>query len=657
MRSGGSLGETRLSYIESKFIKDPTIAKLKEIGLELNIDSKTGINKGIVIDTASEKSPYHGKTLAEVNGSIKSEFGIKGDAVQIADGKFYVKDTTLNGGLASKFVAKANYSKIGTVTRGRVLGKFTFASWHPLKILDRKINKSISDRLSAWSKERETRLKTGVKGATIDATSAVQQEGDTSTNNLTETPVPGDVSTPTATEANSRLGSLTSSTGFKAAGGIAAVVGTVCVAKTIDDHVPEIRYIQVISPLIRLGMDAITVGNQIMNNKDVDVNELGVLSKQFNSVDASGNLSNWSNSASIKAGIGQSGGVDMGASVKDTISQDRISWLGWTQTGPIKTLCSKTGQAITTGVSVVVGIFSGGVVSTVAGIVASAKLGPVVVGQISKLIAGEAVNVVASGAEWGNNIDYGARLAANSTALQFGGVALNDKQVAVLNIQSGIEDKSSFESLNFMARMFNLKDYHSFASKALDSIVNVKQNVASIFRSGFMKVGQDILALPSRLLTSVVHAAPQPYQYPFPEYGFSQEDLNNPLVQDPYANAETVAKYLDANVADVAQQKKDNGTVSPNNDYVAKALACFAVNIVKGDQGWDVVPADQGPSNATNFNPYDTALYSKLDCSGSGDQKWLQIRFYILDTGVVEGLGCYSGDSQSCSNDGFNSGI
>ena len=109
---GGSIGETRLSYIESKFIKDPTIAKLKEIGLELNIDSKTGINKGIVIDTASEKSPYHGKTLAEVNDSIRSEFGIKGNAVQIADGKFYVKDTTLNGGLASKFVTKANYSKI-----------------------------------------------------------------------------------------------------------------------------------------------------------------------------------------------------------------------------------------------------------------------------------------------------------------------------------------------------------------------------------------------------------------------------------------------------------------------------------------------------------------------------------------------------------------
>ena len=654
MKSGGSLGETRLSYIESKFIKDPTIAKLKELGLGLNIDSKTGINKGITIDTVSEKSPYHGKTLAEVNESIRTEFGVKGSAVQIADGKFYVKDTTLNGGLASKFVTKANYSKIGTVTRGRVLSKFTFASWHPLKILDRKINTKAANIYDDWAKAREQRLKTGVASANVEASKAATTEKDSSgkitTTDISSSNVPKD-----SGGIKDTLSSLKDSGGLKVAGGIAAAVGLVCIAKNINDKVPLIRYAQVIAPLARMGMDAINVGNQVMNGKDVDMNELAQLSKQFNAVDSSGNGSNWADAASIKASFGQTGGTDISQTTKDVISKNSISALDWTNTPVISATCSTASQTVIGIFSFTVGVFTGEAVSTIVGAAVSALAAPKLIDSLSSLLSGEAVNVLAGGAEWGNNINYGARLAANSTALQFGGVALSDKQVAELNVQSNSKDKSSFESQNFVARMFNLNDYRSLASQTLDSMVSIKQNVASIFRGSFTKLGQYILGLPSHLLTSVVHAASQPYQYPFQEYGFSQEDLSNTAVQDPYVNAETVAKYLDANVAEVAQLKKDNKSVDLNNDYVVKALACFAVDIVKSSDGWDVVPADQGPGNASGFNPYNTTEYNKLDCVGLGNQKWLQIRFFIFDTGVAEGLGCYFGDSQSCANDGFNS--
>lgn len=655
MRSG-SIGESRLSYIESKFIKDPTIAKLKELGLELNIDSKTGINKGITIDTASDKSPYHGKTLAEVNESIKSEFNVKGSAVQIADGKFYVKDTTLNGGLASKLVTKANYSKIGTVTRGRVLGKFTFASWHPLKILDKKLNAKVANVYDDWAKSREQRLKTGVASASVDASKAGLKEtdssGKTTTKDISSTNVPT-----TSDGIKDTLSSLRDSKGLKVTGGIAAAIGLVCIAKNVNDKVPLIRYAQVIAPLARMGMDAINVGNQVMNGRDVDMNELALLSKQFNSVDSAGNKSSWADAASIKAGVGQTGGTDISSTTKDVISKSSIAALDWTNTPLISATCSTASQTVIGIFSFTVGVFTGETVSAIVGAAVSALAAPKLIDSLSGLLAGEAVNVLAGGAEWGNNINYGARLAANSTALQFGGVALNDKQVAELNVQSNTKDRSSFESQNFVARMFNLNDYRSLASKTLDNMLGVKQNVASIFRGGFMKLGQSILSLPSHFFASVAHAASQPYQYPFPEYGFSQGDLNNPVVQDPYANAEAVAKYLDTNVAEVAQLKKDNKPVDPNNDYVAKALACFAVNISKAEQGWDVIPADQGPGNVNNFNPYDATSYSKLNCADSSNQKWLQIRFFIFDTGVAEGLGCYFGDDQSCANDGFNSSL
>lgn len=649
MKTSGDIGETRLSFIESKYLLHPTLDNLKKLGFTLNTDSAT-LNKGVFVTTKEPGSPYYGKSDAEIKSILQEKYGKYGDTFKIADGKFYIQDKSLSGGLAKAIVSETNYSKIGTAVRSRVLGKYTFASWHPLKVLDKKVNQKVASLLDDWSKARESRLKTGVSTSTGSPSKATINETDPKTGEI----VKSTSISPSPSDVKFTLESIKSGTALSKVGGVAAVVGLACMAKTIDDKVPEIRYVQVIAPLIRVGMDAITVGNQIMSGKDVDMQELALLSKQFNSVDSSGVQSNWSDAASIKADLGQTGGTDIASSTKDTIGKDRIALLAWTHLPPIPTICSNVGQVVTGAVSVVISVVSGGSVSAITGLIGGALLGPKVIDSASSLLAGEAVNVAEGGAAWGNNINYGARLAANSTAFQFGGVALSNNQVAELNAQSTVVSKSNFSSLGFMARTFNLYDYRSLVSRALDSIGNVKQTIASIVRGGFIKFGQSILSLPSHLLASAVHAAPQPYQYPFPEYGFSQAELNNSDVANPYANADFVAKVLDKNIADVAA----NGTLkSTTNDYVARALGCFAVDIVKSDQGWDVIPADQSPGNQNSFDPYNNATdnYSKWNC-GDSSSTWLRIRFFVFDTGVMEGLGCYLGDQQSCSNDGFNSG-
>jgi hypothetical protein len=36
---------------------------------------------------------------------------------------------------------------------------------------------------------------------------------------------------------------------------------------------------------------------------------------------------------------------------------------------------------------------------------------------------------------------------------------------------------------------------------------------------------------------------------------------------------------------------------------------------------------------------------------------WLRIRFFVFDTGIMEGYACFNGDDTSCSNDGFGGGV
>jgi hypothetical protein len=645
-RSGGKtgsrrVGETRLGTLGSKY-HARIVSELEAIGITPEYE-KLDIYKGMSIDTTHENSPYKGKTPEEAAKIFEEKTGIKptieGDHLKVNADKFWGQKKSINSTLK-----ELKTSKVTTAVRSRVLRKFGLVDWHPLHKADKFVARKGITAYEAFKESRDAKLKNRVQN-TVDGTGAKITDDTTDPKNPKTTAIPGESGSATSSGAKKTLGDIKSSGSFKVAGGVAAAVGLICIAKTVDDHVGEIRYAQVIVPLMRVGMDAIAVGNQIMSGQDVDAQQVSYLSKSFSEIDSSGQKTNWNEAKSLRAATGQEGGIDMDAQDKQLISQGKPGWLSWTQSGTVGALCSKAGQVITGAVSIVVGVLSGGTVSTAASLVAGILAGPFIVDKLADLVSGNAVNLARGGAAWGNQINFGSALGANAAALSFGAGALSPSESAQLNNEAAAERNQDFASKSTLQKLFDVHDYRSVASQVIDKQnPDVTQNVASIF-SSFTHIGSYLVSLPATLLSAKAKAAPSlPYDYGFPQYGFSQADLNNPTMNDPYANADSAATLLDIPCEINGLPHHPCG-----QDYIDKAGKCFGVDISKGADGWDAIPG-------RDINIYDEG-YDKSGCAGAGDQNWKVIRFFILDTGVMTGYACANlDDEQACGASGIGGG-
>lgn len=641
-------GETRLGWIGSKY-KTRILGQLKEIGVTFNTDPLTGYMKSATIDTTNEKSPYEG-TNEEKKAAIASDYGVDvKDVHQFADGKFHITN------VSSKYTIQKNILKttikaegaggVAAAGRTRVLKRYYGLSWSPLSRIQSAIHDKesaiLKDKYKKYKEKWDNRIKKGVEPTTANGSQAKDDEGTDKNGNQKTGPASPEeqANINSSTEGASAKLSALKTTG-KIAGGIGAAAGLACALKAVDDSVGQIKYAQVIIPMIRVGLEAIAVGDQVKSGQNVDPDELSYLSHYLSTTESNGKTSSWTDAMPIRENNGDTGGVDMNQGIKDTISREKLPWLDWTQQPPITQLCSTAGSIITGIVGGVVGVLSGGIVNTVAGFVISAIATGPIINYVSGLLAGDALNIDSlAGAAYGNVADYGAALGANAAALGMGAVQMTAKQLAEVNSTTQQEQKAEFDSQSFFARTFDLYDYRSLASIMLSGDTNSFTRNLATATTGVTHTLGSMLSLPLKLYASTVHAAPAPYQYPFATYGFSQEDLNNPAVENPYANADAAAKILDTN--------GQNGTP----DYIQKAAYCFGVQIAKttDDDGvarWDVIPNN-------DVNVYDTDNYDANSCIDSSDPNWLKIRFFILDTGTFEGYACAEfNDAGSCANDG-----
>lgn len=640
LKQGNTVGETRISWLESKY-KDHMLSQLKDIGLEPNFDSRTGYYKGFSIDTKNPKSPYYEMNNDEVKVALNEKYGVTSH--QIADGKFYVPERSFFaqrrsfGGMTQEL----GYNKITTAEGTRVLSKFGGVDFHPMHILDKKVNESLIKLYDNWKTSKEERLKNGAKGATMDTTGAAEKDQNGKT-----TPLDGTDESPTADRVKSIMDSVKASKGVKITGGLAAAIGLVCIIRTVNDQIGLIRYAQVIQPLMRVGMDAIAVGYQIQSGQDVDPQEVEFLAKNLNTLDSKGNVvDTWDEAQGIQHITGGSGGIPMNQGEKDLINNVKPSWISWTDksapAGPaIGAVCSTAGQIVTGGVSVVIGVFSGGLASTIIGGLVSAIAAPKAIDFLSNLVAGDAANVMATGAAWGNNIDYGALFGANASSAHLGGVPLTTQQVSELNTEHDTVEQANYAQESMFARAFDPTDYRSLTGHLIDSQNGntPARTVANIFGSlaNFPKV------VASTVGTSIFHVkahAASNFQYAVPEFGFSAEELANSAVDNPYDNAESVAKILD--------QNGTNGVP----DYIGRADKCFGDAITKDPtEGWSVIPSHDVQ------NLYD-GTYPTDECLGHSDPTWLKVRMFIFDSRVMDGYACFQGEQESCDNDGFGSAI
>lgn len=631
--------KTRLSIVGNR-VADTLESKLNSSGIESRYTERFGYQDGYFIDPAKfgdnpEFADLQGKSNAEIQAHFKERFNVD-VTVDSASGKLKIDGDNLKYRefklLNKNLLQAAGYSVTTSAIGSRVMGKRAGIDWHPIKKLDNKLLTSIDLRLSAWQKERAQRINEGVdtnaKGTATDkATKKDQKTGkDTAETQTAQTETDQTISQgseahaeiETGTSNGPKLSALRESVGFKIGGGVAAAVGVACTIKGIADNIDVVKYANVVLPLMRMGMEMVTVGNQVMNGKDVNPEQLSFYAKQLFSKDNG----SWTNARSIQAELGQD---QTGPDIRDEARIDNsknivsefvasIPGIG----GVCQAANSGIGQAVSFGIDLL-----GGPISALVGQGFSAFVAPQLIEGLVGWIAGSPISTAVAGADFGNYVNFGTRLASNETSVSRGGVELTPAQSLALKQDRLATERQEFAQKSIFDRYLDVNSNQSLIAKIIDSQnpnpSMYAQNIAKAPLQSFISLAK----MPFTLFGNKTSAATD-YSYGFPEYGFDLGDLENGNVSNPFDNAAKANAIL-------------NG--GQGSDFKERAKKCFGVsfdtdnNVVESGK---TAPSYEMPSNCTD---------KSLD--------WTRVRFYIFDTQVMESAACYEGVGDSCAKVGF----
>jgi hypothetical protein len=634
----GDARETRVGALSSSYA-GKIESKIKATGIQPDYQGVFKNFSGFVIDPNDEaakrnfgdtpqkmKDYWEGKGVTLIDGdTMAGRPDLKGKLYAEGGGRFAGQSRVL----VRRMLGEAGYSKIGSVVPARVFGKYGGVDWHPIRReFNRKSNETLTKMFERMKKSNEEELS---KGAGALAPEDKSPE------------VPADENGDTAAQKNEKLKArdrlkdaragvndfLAGKTGT-ALGGGALGVGVACIIYSLDKQAGEIKYAQVVLPTMREGMKFVTLGHQVMNGEDVDQDQLSFYSQQFYGKDANGKKTSWTQARSIQAEEGQAQtGTDADETLKTINKGSPFS--GINDVPGIKTVCSTGGQIVAGILGFGINVLSGDFFALASGVGQYFALGPVL-DQAAKWLAGNAVSKFPVGADLGNEANFGVRLFANGQAVSHGGRKLSANEETQMKTLAAADAKVQFESHGIAYRLFSPEDRSSAVAKLIDnSSPSFSDNVGKL-AYGFLSFSNSLASL-SNIFGGAVHAAtPAPYDYGFPAYGFSVEEMNDPNFANPYQNAQAAAQILNTN----------------GSNYIDRVQKCFGVTLSKDSGVWDAQHTDVP-------DPYDSnnTGYDKHGCDDNSDMNWKKIRFFIFDTDTMKGVTCFEGDDQSCQDEGL----
>lgn len=621
---GGEFGETRISWLGSQSVAKTT-ARLKELGIEIRSSSPLGTPDSIRI--AADSPILEGKTGVEAAESLLEKYkdagatderlgidakagaGKEGVEIKVRgkDGLFRAvyydllreayKDTVWGDRLvALKARAPMNY-----------YGNYRLLL-NPFKRTELK-SQEASIRF-VQERNKFIKRRSAAASARVNALKEKLQ------------PYKGTIVT--------------------GAGAVNGVQLGVCVAKEIAHEVPLTNYENASSMAEAGAIDAIALGEGIKDGS-LHQSEAGAIYTNF--TDDKGDTI-WA-SAGLKALSGQKGGIDVDKDTKQAFSPDTSSAAkieqGLNAAGGAA-LCSTAGIAAGFGLgalAIVLAVPSGGtsVVAYGAAVGTGLAVSTAVVGALThympQLLADDPLNYVPHSGPLGGTMDaFGSREFAGDTFRKSGGVELSNSQSTELEIVINKKDREEFQSKSLMSRLFDTHDYRSAISQvAMATPSNHSQLISDVSHFSFIKSFGDIV---SSILPKTYAADSGRYDWGFPEYGFSKEEMDNPLFQDPYDNAEKAAGIFDT------EEDNDNP-----HKYFERARNCFGVNINKGEHGWEVEVAKISKENPDDQVIPSTVKYQSANCKDQSTD-WLRIRFFIFDSRTMDAYACYEDDHDSC---------
>lgn len=620
MRNMGAIGNKVGNHYE---------AKLKQSGMNINysrgriqsIDINVHNPKGLAIwnDLKARGATSTISPTGMVKVDLDVDFG----------------GTRSRRGAVKGIVRGMGLGKVSTAVGSRTLVRRAGVDFHPLKNVVRTGDEKLRNYWDKRQAERNERRKNGVT-ADIDPKLRDPDADPPEKDPIDE----GRLNAPDAPDVSGKIQVLKKITG------IAAVVGAVCGVQQLGESIDENQQKLIVLPLIRIGIETISMGNQVMDGKDVSFDEIGATASQYFDETAEVGGKSFFSARSIQTEVGDEPvGPDLPDGARPSQQKpvffqavDKVlnTITGGSATFVCSAVNSTLGTVVGYGIDALVAGFTGGTVSAITsilgGLVSDQAMG-YFADDLVRWMSSKPLAINAKGALLGNYANFGAFLASNEAAVAHGASVLTATQRMGLENEQKQIFLAEQSRKNPFDRYLNLYDADSLVSKGFvqnPSLASPSTTVASLLKAPFSIVST-FGNIFSKILTPGVFAENEPYDYGVPKYGFSRELAEDPMFDDPGQNAEWVEPRLsDLN----SKYSKCFGTkIDPSTFEIQDITNGQGVRYTDLKKYEDVCGSEDEPNNSVEFNRY---------------------RIYLADQYAVKSVACYEGiDEEACEEIGF----
>lgn len=545
-------------------------------------------------------------------------------------------------------VGSIGLQKISAANARRILITRAGVDYHPLRNISRDLDEEIFDYYNRVREERNERRSNGDAETRNSFEGRDDTDGDgntseNSTNNEAARSASEVVEGADAPEISNQLKRILG-------GGVGAATAAtlICSLDQLGDSIPTTRQAQIVLPVMRIGMEIVTMGNQVMaggiDGKSFNLDELGATITEFYDVTAEEGAEEFFGARTWQAELGQpQSGPDMPNASKPNVDRPQIFQIlnQITAATGISQVCGfVTSSAGGWVVDIADWATSGGPVQAV---FAAAQDVALTIGinqfadDIALWLAGTPAVVDPSGAMLGNYANYGALLAANESSIAHGGTPLSTAAAAELNAESRRLAKIDFQQKGMFDRYLNPYESRSLVAQAMIKNPGVTSSPTSAIAIALRTPTtflSSIFSNATRALNPRVMAQTSDYDYGFPTFGFSSDIANSARYDNPYDNA--------AN------------NVEPNlESYNERFGRCF---------GTTIDPSTFEIKTNTNEGVrYDLVINANEDgyreCNDNS-QALNDYRVYLADQFAMKSLLCYEGiDEQACRELGYGAPV
>ena len=646
----GHVERTRLNALKNKFA-DKYEARLESVGLKSAYTQVFGFLDGYVIDRRAPE--FRDMTDQELVKHVKETYGydlipgksLPGTPALHKDG-IWVIDTRSSSGVGrfsnikilNAKLQESGLNKVVSALGTNLLRKRAGITLHPIKQLDSQISQKLEDAFQKWRKTRNDRIKNGaleppttVADEGNDKTPQEQKDAAANTKGATDATVTDASNTSTAVNSgsSSALSDFQNRINSKWSLGGQAALSIPCLLRGIDDASAEIKKAQVILPLIRMGTEAIAVGQQAMSGQDIDLTQLGWYDQSLNDNTTPGNHTSWTDSNVIQTISGSpNAGVQPSDTLKTISGGTPFSFLNKPPlSGPLDTICSPAVQG-----ALLIITFAGGPISAIFGTLAGAFIGPPLLHLAANWLSGNAVNIAEAGAAYGSNVAFGSRLAADQQGLASGETIISKSTEKVNNQNAQVTSMNEFNSKSLASRLFDPTDYRTPVGQFIDKQnTSTSANIASLMGS-FLNIGNTFSSSLLSAFSGHSSAASDVgfVDYPWQGVGPDPSVDQKAAYQNPYDTPSSTAQSI---------------LEGPNSQaFIDKAMRCNGDVVDKDTDGnWNVTTGSQDQMPLMS-------AYTKSECARSSDPDWEVFTQWMNATIANNGLACVvAGDAQSCT--------